>query len=174
MEENRTDTPETSTPQAAESAFDTEALQTFGTNEGSGDSNLPVENAFFQGTEDTTEAASQTEQAPPVEETPSQDARNDERRYQYWQSQAAKRENELKALKAEVEETKSQVATQAPEQAAETVEEFPPPPHAPQKPARFSREEAWSDPSSESAKYLDEKEAWDGQIADYNQNISMI
>jgi len=60
-------------------------------------------------------------------------------------------------------------ATQAPEQPAETVQEFPPPPLAPKKPTRFSREEAWSDPSSESSRYLDEKESWDADISQYNE-----
>tara|TARA_R100001443_G_C3362034_1_gene179209 strand:+ start:2701 stop:3642 length:942 start_codon:yes stop_codon:yes gene_type:complete len=170
MEENRTDTPEVSQAQQEVDAFDTAALQQFGSTEGSDNDNLPVENAFFQAEGQTAEEAPQTEQAPPVQETPSQDAKNDERRYQYWQSQAAKRENELKELKAEVEQAKAQVPAQQPvQQQAETVEEFPPPPQAPKRPARYSREEAWSDPSSESARYLDEKEAWDSEISQYNE-----
>jgi len=169
MEENRTDTPQVTEAQQQINAFDTEALNQFGTNEGSDNNNLPVEDAFFKPAEQTTEEAPQTEQAAPEQEIPGQDARNDERRYQYWQSQAAKRENELQALKQELETAKTAPATQAPEAPAETVQEFPPPPMAPKKPARFSREEAWSDPSSESAKYLDEKEAWDGDISQYNE-----
>jgi|3_EtaG_2_1085321.scaffolds.fasta_scaffold00087_51 hypothetical protein len=171
MEENRTDTPQTTEAQQHVNAFDTEALNAFGTpaQEGSNESNLPIGDAFLKAPEDTTEEAPQQEQAPLVQETPEQDARNDERRYQYWQSQAAKRENELQALKQELETTKTAPATQAPEEAAETVQEFPPPPMAPKKPTRFSREEAWSDPSSESAKYLDEKESWDTDIGQYNE-----
>ena len=169
MEDNRTDTPQTTEAQQQVSAFDTEALNQFGTNEGSDNNNLPVEDAFFKPAEQTTEEAPQTEQAAPEQEIPGQDARNDERRYQYWQSQAAKRENELQALKQELETTQTAPATQAPEAPAETVQEFPPPPMAPKKPARFSREEAWSDPSSESAKFLDEKESWDADISQYNE-----
>ena len=169
MEENRTDTPQVTEAQQQVNAFDTEALNQFGTNEGSDNNNLPVEDAFFKPAEQTTEEAPQTEQAAPEQEIPGQDARNDERRYQYWQSQAAKRENELQALKQELETTKTAPATQAPEAPAETVQEFPPPPMAPKKPARFSREEAWSDPSSESAKFLDEKESWDEDISQYNE-----
>jgi len=169
MEENRTDTPQVAEAQQQVNAFDTEALNQFGTNEGSDNNNLPVEDAFFKPAEQQTEEAPQTEQAAPEQEIPGQDARNDERRYQYWQSQAAKRENELQALKQELETTKAAPATQAPEAPAETVQEFPPPPMAPKKPARFSREEAWSDPSSESAKFLDEKESWDEDISQYNE-----
>ncbi len=169
MEENRTDTPQMTEAQQQVNAFDTEALNQFGATESSDNNNLTVEDAFFKPTEQKTEEAPQTEQAPPVEETPTQDAKNDERRYQYWQSQAAKRENELQALKQELETTKNAQATQVPQEQAETVQEFPPPPMAPKKPARFSREEAWSDPSSESAKYLDEKESWDEDISQYNE-----
>ena len=169
MEETRTDTPQMTEAQQNVKAFDTEALEQFGSKEGSDDNNLTVEDAFFKHTEEATEEAPRQEQAPVVAGTPEQDARNDERRYQYWQSQAAKRENELKALKQELETTKTAPATQAPEKPAETVQEFPPPPMAPKKPTRFSREEAWSDPSSESAKYLDEKESWDADISQYNE-----
>ena len=169
MEENRTDTPQVTEAQNSVNAFDTEALEQFGSQEGSADNNLTVEDAFFKHTEETTEEAPRQEQAPSVQGTPEQDARNDERRYQYWQSQASKRENELQALKQELETTKAAPATQAPQEAAETVQEFPPPPMAPKKPARYTREEAWSDPSSESAKYLDEKESWDTDISQYNE-----
>jgi len=173
MEENRTDTPQVANPNNTETAFDTQALNQFGANanEGSDVSNLTVEDAFFKPTEETTEAAPQQEQAPPVQEINPQDvdAKNDERRFEYWQSQAAKRENELKALKQHMSESQQAVASQAPQQAAETVQEFPPPPVAPKKPARFSREEAWSDPSSESAKYLDEKELWDEDKGQYDE-----
>ena len=175
MEENNTDTQtnviDNGIPTHTDrvSAFDGEALDVFGSNEGSEVNNLPVENAFFEGTEETTEEAPQQEQAPPVEETATQDAKNDERRYQYWQSQAAKRENELKQLQGQMQQMQQAQATQEAQKPAETVEEFPPPPVAPKKPARYSREEAWSDPSSESAKYLDEKEAWDADMGQYNE-----
>ena len=169
MEETRTDTPQEIEAQQNINAFNTEALEQFGSKEGSDDNNLTVEDAFFKHTEKTTEEAPRQEQAPVVAGTPEQDAKNDERRYQYWQSQAAKRENELQALKQQLGESQQAVATQAPQEVAETVQEFPPPPIAPKKPARYTREEAWSDPSSESAKYLDEKESWDADISQYNE-----
>ena len=173
MEENRPDTPQSTEAQQQVNAFDTEALNTFGApaQEGSADNNLPVENAFFNAEEEKTEEAPQQEQVPTVEENLTQDAKNDKRRYQYWQSQAAKRENELKQMQAQLEKIQQAPApTQAPvEQPAKTVEEFPPPPPAPKKPHRYSREEAWSDPSSESARYLDEKESWDSDMSQYNE-----
>ena len=170
MEENKTDTQQANpNPQSAEQAFDQEALNRFGTPTGS-EGNQPVENTFFGSMENTGEAAPQQEQAGTPEETQSQDAKNDERRYQYWQSQAAKRENELKETQAQLQQMQESVQnTPASQQQAETVESFPPPPEAPKKPARYSREEAWSDPSSESARYLDEKETWDSEISEYNQ-----
>jgi len=169
MEENRTDTPQASEAQNQVNAFDTEALQQFGAPDGSDNSNLPVEDAFFKPAEQKTEEAPQTEQAPLGQETPEQEAKNDERRYQYWQSQAAKRENELQTMKEQLNQVQTAQTTQAPQEQAEPVQEFPPPPMVPKKPARYSREEAWSDPSSESAKYLDEKESWDADISQYNE-----
>ena len=168
MEENRIDTPQESEAQQNVNAFDTEALNQFGSQDGSNDSNLSVEDAFFKPTEETTEGTPPQEQVPEVQETLAQDAKNDERRYQYWQSQAAQRENELQALRQQVEQAQTAPATQ-PQEQAETVQEFPPPPQMPGKPAGFSREEAWSDSKSASAQYLDEKESWDADIAQYNE-----
>jgi len=48
------------------------------------------------------------------------------------------------------------------------VEEFPAPPERPEKPRTFSREEAYADPSSESARYLDDYESWRDDITEYN------
>ena len=176
MEENVKETPQNANPNNAEAAFDTSVLSKFGAkvDESSSESNLSVEDAFFKPTETTTEAPPQTEQVAPVQEITGQeaplDAKNDERRYQYWQSQAAKRDNEIQALKNELESSKvSSEPTQSEQKPAETAQEFPPPPPAPKRPTGFSREEAWSTPQSESAKYLDEKEQWDSDIAQYNE-----
>ena len=174
MEEQRQDTPQQANPNNSDSAFDTHVLGKFGAavDEGSTQSNLPVEDAFPRQTEETTEATPQEGHVAPVQETQEQeqplDAKNDERRYQYWQSQAAQRENELQALRQQIEQAKVAPATQ-PQEQAETVQEFPPPPQMPRKPAGFSREEAWSDSKSASAQYLDEKESWDADMAQYNE-----
>jgi len=175
MEENRQETSQAN-PNDAESAFNTETLSKFGAtvNESSSESNLSVEDAFFKPTETNTEEAPHQEQAPQVQETPTQeaplDAKNDDRRYQYWQSQTAKRDNELDALRKELDDIKSSnEASNNQAQQSEPVQEFPPSPLAPKKPARFSREEAWNDSQSESARYLDEKDQWDNDIAEYNE-----
>ena len=48
-------------------------------------------------------------------------------------------------------------------------EQFPEAPVKPNKPAYFSREEAYSDPRSESAQYLDSMEQWRDDMMTYNQ-----
>ena len=164
MEEQTQDTSiQTANPNNADNAF-----AQFGAaiDESSPKRNLPVKAAFFTETEEKATEAPQASTAPETQETPTQDAKNDERRFQYWQSQAAKRENELQALQQEVQGLKNKPA--APQE-AETVQEFPPPPPPPKKPAGFSREEAWSDSKSASAQYLDDKDRWDSDISEYGQ-----
>ena len=94
---------------------------------------------------------------------------NDEVRYQYWQSQAAKLQNQVDEMKEYqpmvdyLRNNPQAVQNLTPggetpvEQAptSQEQEEFPPPPAKPEQPAGFSREEAFTDPASTSAKYLD-------------------
>jgi hypothetical protein len=101
---------------------------------------------------------------------------NDEVRYEYWQSEATKLQNQLK----EVEEYKPMVdylrnnpeaaqslqAKPEPEPAQET---FPDPPARPQQPHGFSRDEAMADGNSDSAKYLHEVDEWRDTMTQYNQ-----
>jgi len=173
MEENRQDTPQQASPNPfAEqlASFDAEAEQNFGSNanEGSQSSSPTVEEAFTTTTEQQEVVAPQ-EQPQYPQEIPEQgqplDAKNDERRYQYWQSQAAKRDNEIAELRKQIESTQQ---PQAPVEQAKPVEEFPPPPEAPRKPSGFSLEEAMNDRQSESARYLNEKESWDTDIRQYD------
>ena len=141
----------------------------FGTpNEGSSD----VSSAFTSGNEGNTETApvetgqpavsnSENNQQPVQENTS-----NDDTRYQYWQSQADKYKNELEQVK---QQQATQVQPEAPVQPAEpAVEEFPPAPPKPQQPRTFNREEAYADPNSESARYLDELEGWRDNMSEYN------
>ena len=174
MEENTQDTqqPAIQNPFApAVGNFDSEVEQKFGTqaNEGSHENSSTVEDAFTKPTEQQEIGTPQQGQPQRPEEIPQQgqplDAKNDERRYQYWQSQAAKRENELTELRQQVEETQQ---PQAPVEQPAPVEEFPPPPEAPRKPGGFSYEEAMSDRQSESARYLEEKESWETDIRQYD------
>ena len=135
--------------------------------------------------EDTTGPAQ-----PPVEQDFSQNEvnpeSNDQVRYQYWQSQAAKLQNQLDQVKEYqpmVDYLRSNPeAVQSitpggkpPAEAAPTSqeqEEFPPPPAKPEQPRGFSREEAFTDPNSESARYLDDVEKWRDDITQYNSLAS--
>jgi len=135
-----------------------------------------VEEAFF-GSQETTEPQ---EQASPVEGTPESapvqeqaqeyNAKNDEKRFEYWQSQASKTQNDMASIQKQNQELQAQMkAMQTMQQpAANPVEEFPSPPERPTKPRAFSREEAYADPNSESARYLDEYEGWRDDISEYN------
>jgi len=135
-------------------------------------SNNDITSAFTSGNEGNTEAAPVETGQPvignnennqqPVQENTS----NDDTRYQYWQSQADKYKNELEQVK---QQQVAPAQPAAPVQPAEPrVEEFPPAPPKPQQPRTFNREEAYADPNSESARYLDELEGWRDNINEYN------
>ena len=111
---------------------------------------------------------------------------NEQVRYQYWQSQAAQMKNQLDAVKEYMPMVDylrnnpeavqnitpgGQPAESAPP-SEQQQEEFPPPPEKPQQPAGFSREEAFSDPKSKSAVYLDSIEKWRDDTQMYNQLAS--
>ena len=159
--------PNTETDNAFEGPWPTET---------EGSNNTSVEEAFF-GSQETTEPQ---EQASPVEGTPESapvqeqaqeyNAKNDEKRFEYWQSQASKTQNDMASIQKQNQELQAQMnAMQAMQQpAAEPVEEFPAPPERPTKPRGFNREEAHGDPSSESARYLDDYDEWRDNITEYN------
>ena len=134
------------------------------TNEGSGS----VESAFTSGNEGSEEVAA-PETGQPAQETtqPIVDSNNDKTRYQYWQSQADKLKSENAKLKESMtQQTQAPIQPQAPAQ--EQVEQFPAPPEKPQRPRNFSREDAYADTNSESARYLDEHEQWRDNMTEYN------
>ena len=138
----------------------------FGSQGSTGD----ISSAFTTGEEGNTETAPEPTGQPEVstQENTQQPAQtnNDETRYQYWQSQADKYKNELNSMKNQQPPV---AQPQAPVQSTEkSVEEFPAAPAKPQRPRVFNREEAYSDPSSESARYLDELEGWRDDINEYN------
>jgi hypothetical protein len=171
MEEmNNTDTPQ---PQTA----NTTGMDPFGAstenNEGSDNNNLSVEDAFFGKADTNNQSAPEEGQPAGNQETPlaeqPYEAKNDNKRFEYWQSQAAKKENELGEYKMRVEQAiKAQQSQQVPNQeAARPAQEFPPPPQKPKKPQGFSREEAWNDPNSESARYLDGVDSWQDDMGEY-------
>ena len=133
-----------------------------------------VDEIIFSGNADEafTEPEETQEVKPTETEEPGTKPSNDDAQYQYWQSQADKARNENEQMKAELEQLKAQSQKPAaPEPEKQTVEEpeqFPDPPEKPQEPAGFSREEAYSDPYSESAKYLNTKEQWRDDMTQYN------
>ena len=141
--------------------------------EGSNDS-MSIEDAFL-GTQEATEIQEQApaetetpESAPIQEQAQEYSAKNDEKRFEYWQSQTAQRDNQIAEIQRQNEQLQAQMnAMQAPQPEAEPVEEFPEPPERPTKPRGYSREEAYSDPTSESARYLDDYEEWRDNMSEY-------
>jgi hypothetical protein len=100
----------------------------------------------------------------------SYEAKNDDKRFEYWQSRASKLENQLKEQQPIIEHIKSNPESLKPQQVAEqpAEEEFPPPPEKPAKPHNYSRELAYTDPNSESARYASAVEDWRDDMDEYN------
>ena len=100
------------------------------------------------------------------------DAKNDEKRFEYWQSRASKLENKLQEAQPLVDYVKKNPqAIQQPQanaQAEPAADEFPPPPEKPSKPHNYSRELAYTDPNSESARYASDVEDWRDNMDEYN------
>tara|TARA_R110001583_G_scaffold38498_8_gene124419 strand:- start:18 stop:917 length:900 start_codon:yes stop_codon:yes gene_type:complete len=139
-----------------------------------GPEQLSVEEAFFQSVENeggNTEAPKQdTPQSEGlnVEET---QAKNDDKRFEYWQSQASLAANENAQLKAQMQNVAQGMAQQQQaqaQQAQEETQQFPDAPEKPQMPAGFNRAEANEDPSSVSAQYLNNLENWRDDSIQYN------
>ena len=110
-------------------------------------------------------------------EVPNKD--NDEVRYQYWQSKAAKLENQVKEMQQYAPmvdylrnnpEAVKQVDTaqHAEGKVEEEGGEFPPPPERPQPPPGFSRDDAINDPTSDSAQYVAQHEQWRDDMVTYS------
>jgi hypothetical protein len=161
-EENiQTDTPQQNTNEQQYQSLE-EAV--FGT-EGS---EANISEAFTTG----EESAPTAPQGQPVENTQEGQAEetvsNDTKRYQYWQSQADKLQNELTEVKKQQNQqvVQQQQVQQEPQQTEQ--QSFPPPPPKPERPRSFNREEGYNDPSSESARYLDDVESWRDDMNEYN------
>ena len=94
---------------------------------------------------------------------------NDKVRFQYWQSQADKMKNERDQLQQQFNHlaTQQTPAQTEPEPEAEPEPDFPDPPEKPQKPYNFSMDEALGDPSSESAKFVQQEQGWRDQMDEY-------
>ena len=170
--QNTMDTPQQANPNDASSAFAPAA-------EGS-NNQVSIDDIILGGVDDTASpfGTPETEQPqavqtetpqPPVQEAPQAqpvaDNKNDVTRFEYWQSRASKLENERDQLRNQ----QQQVQQQAVQPEAPAKEEFPPPPEKPQKPRAFNREEAYADPTSESARYLDDMDEWRDNSDEYNR-----
>ena len=102
---------------------------------------------------------------------------NDEVRYQYFQSLADKTRAENEALKLKMAELEGRLSTvnqpvqqQQPEVQEESFPDFTIP--EPQSPMNFNWQEAYTDPNSDSARYLIEKQRYDSQLANYTKLAS--
>ena len=123
----------------------------------------------FEGTEDVEQAIAEPESVPQQEANVEVPQENDEVRYQYWQSQADKMKNERDQLQQQFNHlaTQQTPAQTEPEPEAEPEPDFPDPPEKPQKPYNFSMDEALGDPSSESAKFVQQEQGWRDQMDEY-------
>ena len=150
--------------QAEESSLVDDVI--FGGNEGSvsevfDEPETPIEPELAVTTEESQP------QGTPLEQPP---ADNNEVRYQYWQSQADKLKNERDQIQQQFNQlavnNQALPETQQAEEAEPEIE-FPDPPEKPHKPYNFSMDEAMSDPSSESAKFVQSEQTWRDEMDDH-------
>ena len=167
---NVQDTPQNANPQETSQAFETPQVAQDSSNE------LSVDDIILGSVDETAPAFGQPEQGIPTQEhvpeqgQPPIDARNDDTRYEYWQSQATKKDNELNQMKTQQQQMmmmQQQQMQQQQTQAQPEEAQFPDAPAKPTKPRSFTREEALNDPSSDSARYLDEVEDWRDEMTEY-------
>jgi hypothetical protein len=174
-------------PQQDVPEFEKELDQTLPVNDGSFEEALglpydqEVARAESVRSEQMKLAQEPTEVAPPQPTPTQENPDNESVRSSYWQSQADQLRNQLNEVQQympmvdylrsnpqavqNIQGQPAQPQAEAPTQ----EEEFPAPPAKPEMPRGYSREEAYSDPSSESAKYLDEVEQWRDTMTQYNQ-----
>ena len=166
---NVQDTPQHANPQDTAQAFETPAPVA---TEGSSNE-FSIDDIILGNVDDTapafTEAVTPVTEETPQPEAPAEtfDAKNDPNRYQYWQSRATKLENQMDEFRAQQQEmiTKQNQPQAQPEP---EPEKFPDAPTRPEKPRTFSREEAYTDPNSDSARYLDDVDGWRDSMDEYN------
>ena len=92
------------------------------------------------------------------------DAKSDPNQFEYWQSQADKRNQEIGAMKQELETMKAQMSKK--EEVVETVPETVKP-VKPAKPTDYNHSEALADPESPSAQYLEQNQSYLESMNDY-------
>ena len=162
-----------------DSAFD-DAIEA----QNSAQANTGLIDEFFRANKEAQEETPNSQEPSPVDfqnenrvsaEEPQREAAepievdNEVKRYQYWQSEADKARNENKELVSRLEKLESQTPAEQPQKEEEPQIEFPPPPDKPQKPANYSRSDAYDDPSSDSAQYLDSMDSWRDNMDEYNR-----
>ena len=165
---NVQDTPQYANTEDTSQTFDTPQVDA--NQDSSGE--LSVDDIILGNVDETASAFGTPETGQPIQEQVP-DAKNDDTRYEYWQSQAAKKDNELAGFKQQQAQQQlmmqQQQMQQQQSQAQPEPEKFPDPPVKPERPRNYSREEAYSDPSSESARFLDEQDEWRDNIDEYKE-----
>ena len=163
---NVQDTPENANPNDTSNAFEGQAYDAQDSS-----SELSVDDIILGKVEDSASAFGTPDPGIPAQTQIPEAPKNDDTRYEYWQSQAAKKENELNQMKAQQQQAmqmqQQAMMQQQQAQAQPEQQKFPDPPEKPKKPRSFSREEAYSDSSSESARYLDDIDEWRDDIEEY-------
>jgi len=168
IDEKKVDTPSAfDTPQegvAQESTDSTIDEIIFGT---------PDDRAFGEQVEEKQDETSPFPTIPEIEPVVEKPAVDNPERFQYWQSEADKTKSENLRLQEELNKlsvpNKPEVAdTPIDNEEVDEFETFPEPPERPTRPRNFSREEAYTDPSSESAKYLDAREEHTDTMQEYS------
>jgi len=124
---------------------------------------------FGQAQEQVAPVSQEVVEGETAETQITEEPKNDPSQFQYWQSQADKRQAEVDMLKSQMADIMSKVGqpATAPEVEKETVLEKP---VKPSKPADFDRSEALTDPDSMSAKYLAKQESYLEAMSEYVAN----
>ena len=124
---------------------------------------------FGQAQEQVAPVSQEVVQSETAETQITEEPKNDPSQFQYWQSQADKRQAEVDMLKSQMADIMTKVGQPAtePKVEKETVLEKP---VKPSKPADFDRSEALTDPDSTSAKYLARQESYLEAMSEYVAN----
>ena len=124
-------------------------------------------------------AQDETELSEPVSDQASEvqntsDPKNDTEQYQYWQSQADKRQVEVDTLKAQMSEMVSALKSGSTEsEAPKEIEQKLEKPIKPKRPSGYDHSDALNDPDSESSEYLVKKDQYLEELSEYMVNLEV-
>lgn len=124
---------------------------------------------FGQAQEQVAPVGQEVVESEPVDTQVAMEPKNDPDQFQYWQSQADKRQAEVDMLKTQMADVMSKVSQPAPVAPVEKETALEKP-VKPRKPADFDRSEALTDPDSASAQYLAKQESYLEAMSDYVAN----